>query len=89
MLPSGFYPYIGMIGGLGVGYSASYEWQTVFNTFGALSIAAGLFGLKGALLLRIGINILCSVYTIICCFLIDKLFNLIGGFASVRLNVHQ
>lgn len=89
MLPSGFYPYIGMIGGLGVGYSASYEWQTVFNTFGALSIAAGLFGLNGALLLRIGINILCSVYTIICCFLIDKLFNLIGGFASVRLNVHQ
>ena len=34
---------IGMIGGIGVGYSAGYAWQTVFNTFGALSIASGLF----------------------------------------------
>lgn len=33
-----------MIGGIGVGYSAGYAWQTAFNTFGALSIAAGLFG---------------------------------------------
>ena len=38
------YPYIGMIGGIGVGYSAGYAWQTAFNTFGALSIASGLFG---------------------------------------------
>ena len=48
VLPESMYPYIGMIGGIGVGYSAGYAWQTVFNTFGALSIAAGLciwFGL--------------------------------------------
>lgn len=86
ILPSGFYPYIGMIGGLGVGYSASYEWQTVFNTFGALSIAAGIFGLQGALLLRMIINVLCSVYTIVCCIIIDKLFDFIAGLTAVKSN---
>ena len=44
VLPKSLYPYIGMIGGIGVGYSAGYAWQTVFNTFGALSIASGIFG---------------------------------------------
>ena len=52
LLPENMYPYIGMIGGIGVGYSASYPWQTVFNTFGALSIATTLFGLPYALALR-------------------------------------
>ena len=45
VLPKSMYPYIGMIGGIGVGYSAGYAWQTVFNTFGALSIASGIFGI--------------------------------------------
>lgn len=35
ILPPSMYPYIGIIGGIGVGYSAGYAWQTVFNTFGA------------------------------------------------------
>lgn len=58
VLPESMYPYIGMIGGIGVGYSAGYAWQTVFNTFGALSIAAGLFGMPAAVALRVGANIL-------------------------------
>ena len=62
-----------MIGGIGVGYSAGYAWQTAFNTFGALSIAAGLFGLQNAVILRIGANIFGSVYTVICNKVIDKL----------------
>ena len=65
--------YIGMIGGIGVGYSAGYAWQTVFNTFGALSIAAGLFGMPAAVALRIGANVFGSVYTVICNKIIDKL----------------
>ena len=59
-------PYIGIIGGIGVGYSAGYAWQTAFNTFGALSIAAGLFGVQYAIILRISANILSSAYTFIC-----------------------
>lgn len=34
-LPSAIYAYIGVIGGIGVGFSAKYGWQAVFNTFGA------------------------------------------------------
>ena len=73
VLPESMYPYIGMIGGIGVGYSAGYAWQTAFNTFGALSIAAGLFGLQNAVILRIGANIFGSVYTVICNKGLDRL----------------
>ena len=62
LLPESMYPYIGMIGGIGVGYSASYPWQTVFNTFGALYIAENLFGLKNAIILRIAANVFGSLY---------------------------
>ena len=66
VLPKSMYPYIGIIGGIGVGYSAGYAWQTAFNTFGALSIAAGLFGAQYAVILRISANIFSSAYTFIC-----------------------
>lgn len=66
VLPESMYPYIGMIGGIGVGYSAGYAWQTVFNTFGALSIAAGLFGATNAVALRIIFNVAGSLYTVLC-----------------------
>ncbi len=66
VLPESMYPYIGVIGGIGVGYSAGYAWQTVFNTFGALSIAAGMFGMPAAVALRIGANVFGAVYTVVC-----------------------
>ena len=66
ILPKSMYPYIGMIGGIGVGYSAGYAWQTAFNTFGALSIAAGLFGMPYAVALRIGMNAAGAAYTWLC-----------------------
>ena len=73
-LPESMYPYIGMIGGIGVGYSAGYAWQTAFNTFGALSIAAGLFGMPAAVALRIGANVFGAAYTILCNKVIDRIF---------------
>ena len=72
-LPESMYPYIGMIGGIGVGYSAGYAWQTAFNTFGALSIAAGLFGMPTAVALRIGANIFGAFYTVVCNKVIDRI----------------
>ena len=66
VLPESMYPYIGMIGGIGVGYSAGYAWQTAFNTFGALSIASGLFGMPYAVALRIGVNVFGAAYTMAC-----------------------
>ena len=73
VLPKSMYPYIGMIGGIGVGYSAGYAWQTAFNTFGALSIASGLFGMPAAVLLSIGANVFGAVYTMALNTLGDKL----------------
>ena len=78
VLPTSLYPYIGVIGGIGVGYSAGYSWQTVFNTFGALSIASGLFGMRTAVLLRIVLNVFGSAYTIVCDKLFDGLFDLLS-----------
>ena len=73
ILPESGRSMIGIIGGIGVGYSAGYKWQTVFNTFGALAIAASLFGLPMALLLRTGINVTASLYTVVCNVVYDKL----------------
>ena len=78
ILPKSMYPYIGMIGGIGVGYSAGYPWQTAFNTFGALSIAAGIFGMPAAIALRIGANVLGAAYTVICNKVTDKVAEYIG-----------
>ena len=78
VLPESMYPYIGMIGGIGVGYSAGYPWQTAFNTFGALSIAAGIFGMPAAVALRIGANVLGAAYTVICNKVTDKVAEYIG-----------
>ena len=69
--PSFIYDNIGIIGGIGVGLSASYGWQAVFNTFGALSIATSLFGLKGALFYRLFNNSFGAIYGLA----IDKLFH--------------
>ena len=62
ILPDHIFQWIGLIGGIGVGYSAGYAWQTVFNTFGALYIAENLFGLKNAIILRIAANVFGSLY---------------------------
>ena len=75
VLPESMYPYIGMIGGIGVGYSAGYAWQTAFNTFGALSIAAGLFGMPYAVMLRIGMNVAGAFYTWVCDKILDRVID--------------
>ena len=62
ILPESCYGYIGMIGGIGVGLSATYGWQAVFNSFGALAIAAPIFGLPGEIFLRIFNNAFGSLY---------------------------
>ncbi|MFR4757028.1 MAG: FUSC family protein [Evtepia gabavorous] len=38
LLPGSLLPYLGIFGGIGVGLSATYGWQAVFNSLGAMSI---------------------------------------------------
>lgn len=61
-LPESGYGLMGMLGGVGVGLSATYLWQTTFNTFGALSAAAGIFGIAGAVLVRLCSNLFGVLY---------------------------
>ena len=62
LLPPSFLSYAGIIGGIGVGLSAEYGWQSFFNSFGAMAVATGLIGLPGAIFFRILHNICGSLY---------------------------
>lgn len=58
VVPEEGYGALGIIGGICVGFSATYGWQTVFNSFGALAVAAGIYGASGAVLNRYLANML-------------------------------
>lgn len=70
VLPQELLPFLGILGGIGVGFSASYSFQNIFNALGALMIAADLFGLYNAVLIRIGTNIFATLY----CILFNKIW---------------
>lgn len=71
-LPSEIYAYIGIIGGIGVGLSAKYHFQAIFNTFGALAIGTNLYGLQNAMMLRIGTNLFGALFALIFFILLNK-----------------
>jgi len=81
ILPEGIYANLGLVGGIGVGFSAGYSCQTMFNTFGALVAGANLFGPAGAVALRIVCNGLGAGYS----YIFDKGFRFIFGWLSCRL----
>lgn len=60
--PDSIYNNIGIIGGIGVGLSATYGFQSVFNTFGAISIAATFLGFPAAIFYRVFNNALGALY---------------------------
>ena len=62
ILPKNFTSLIGMLGGIMVGFSATYKWQTVFNTFGGLSSAVSILGLEVAIIFRIVNNVFGAIY---------------------------
>lgn len=77
ILPKSMYGFIGVIGGIGVGFCATYRWQTVFNSFGALGLAMGIFGLKKAIILRVLNNAIAVVFVFIYVPVFDKILELI------------
>lgn len=80
ILPKEYSGYIGMIGGLMVGLSGTYQWQTVFNCFGALTTAVPVFGLSGAIVLRILNNAFGAIYSKI----YDKYFEVVYNKILIR-----
>ena len=70
-LPQSIYAYIGILGGIGVGFSVKYGWQAVFNTFGALAIAAEAYGLTNAVGLRVIQNVFGVLFAFAFCFILN------------------
>ena len=48
LLPSSIYAYIGVIGGIGVGFSAKYGWRDVYTPYGEKDFEPRASGNKGA-----------------------------------------
>lgn len=84
ILPESIGPFIGILGGVGVGFSATYSWQTIFNTFGALAVAVGLLGFQGALLQRILALALGSVYGAAFHWVMNRVLQLLPGTSGIR-----
>ena len=85
VLPPALYQNIGIIGGIGVGLSVTYGWQAAFNTFGALAVATEMFGLSGALCLRVFHNI----YGVLAALVFFMGFNLVVNKISENRHDHQ
>lgn len=78
--PEAFHSLLGILGGICLGFCTDYRYKTVLNCFGALLTASGLYGIKGAVLLRIWDNLLGVtfgyVFFLLYRQLVDKRFNL-------------
>ncbi|MGN0484034.1 MAG: FUSC family protein [Lachnospiraceae bacterium] len=61
LLPESMHSLIGVISGIGVGFSATYGWQAVFNSLGALAIATSILGLPKAIFFRVFHNVFGAV----------------------------
>ena len=51
--PESFHSLMGPLGGLCLGFCTDYRYKTAMNCFGALMLATGIYGLGGAVILRI------------------------------------
>lgn len=63
LMPQEFRSFIGLMGGMMVGVSATYKWQVVFNALGALATATPILGLGGAIIFRITNNVFGALYS--------------------------
>lgn len=61
-LPEGLRPLLGPLGGFCMGFCTDYRYKTAMNCFGALMIGAGLYGLSGAVALRLADTVLGAAF---------------------------
>lgn len=77
LLPSEYYGIIGMLGGICVGLSATYFWQSIFNCFGALATGMLIYGINGAIALRIADNVFGIIYSVFFFYLFHTVITII------------
>ena len=58
LTPAAFHPLMGPLGGLCLGFCTDYRYKTAMNCFGALMLGTEIYGLQGAVILRIADTLL-------------------------------
>lgn len=58
LLPESMRPLLGPLGGLCLGFCTDYRYKTAMNCLGALMLGAGIYGVRGAVVLRMADTLL-------------------------------
>ncbi len=75
-VPQSLHFTFGIIGGIGVGLSATYGWQAVFNSLGAMTIASEFLGMQGAIFYRILNNVCGALFGYLFFYVISRIMEL-------------
>ena len=73
VIPEAFQPLMGPLGGLCLGFCTDYRYKTAMNCFGALMLGAGIYGLQGAVILRIVDTVLGVIFGLVFASLFHRL----------------
>ena len=73
LTPDAFHSLMGPLGGLCLGFCTDYRYKTAMNCFGALMLGTGIYGLHGAVLLRIADTVLGVTFGLVFAFLFHQL----------------
>ncbi len=65
MFPNISMDMVGLLGGVVLGFFSRYTWKTIVICFGALSVAAPIYGVVGASIMRIVNNVLGAVFAML------------------------
>lgn len=71
--PEAFHSLLAPLGGILLGFCTNYLAKTIMNCFGALSLGAAIYGLQGAVLLRVWDTVLGVLFSLIFAFVFEKL----------------
>ena len=78
ILPESMHMLMGPLGGLCLGFCVDYRYKTAMNCFGALMLGTGIYGLHGAVILRIVDTVLGVTFALVFAAIFHRL-------AAVRL----
>lgn len=73
LIPESMHSLLGPLGGLCLGFCTDYRYKTAMNCFGALMLGAGIYGIQGAVVLRIVDTILGVTFGLIFAALFHRL----------------
>lgn len=73
ILPESLHSLLGPLGGVCLGFCTDYRYKTAMNCFGALMLGAGLYGIHGAVALRVADTFLGALFGLVFAALFHRL----------------